>query len=104
MLSQPAHLPQLPRELAHRSDDGLEVVLLWDPTDGGATVIVADTRTGATLELALGETDDALDAFYHPFSYAEAPRPERREAGPDRRVPADEAWVRLRREGRRSPL
>jgi hypothetical protein len=96
MLSQPA-LPHLPRELAHRSDDGLEVVLLWDPTEGGATVIVADTRTGATLELALGETDDALDAFYHPFSYAEPLRAEGR-------APADEVWVRFRREGRRSPL
>jgi hypothetical protein len=97
MLSQPADLPHLPRELAHRSDDGLEVVLLWDPTEGGATVVVADTRTGDSLELPLGEDDDALDAFYHPFSYA-APR---RVA---RRTPAGEPLVRLRREGRRSPL
>jgi hypothetical protein len=96
MLSQPADLPQLPHELAHRSDDGLEIVLLWDPAKG-ARVIVADTRTRDAFELALTECENALDAFYHPFSYA-APRPA------ERPVPAEQSWVQLRHEGRRSPL
>jgi hypothetical protein len=58
-----------PRELAVREDDGLAVVLLWDPCEDAVTVSVADCRTGDRFEIAV-ERRQALDAFYHPFAYA----------------------------------
>jgi hypothetical protein len=56
-------------ELAARHDDGLAVVLLWDPRDDAVTVSVADARTGDRFEVAVDRTH-ALDAFYHPYAYA----------------------------------
>jgi hypothetical protein len=58
-----------PRELAVREDDGLAVVLLWDPCENAVTVSVADDRTGDHFEFAV-DRQRALDAFYHPFAYA----------------------------------
>jgi hypothetical protein len=58
-----------PRELAHRQNDGIEVVLLWYETTNALTVCVSDARTGAYFELAV-EPDRALEVFYHPYSYA----------------------------------
>jgi hypothetical protein len=58
-----------PRELAVREDDGLAVVLLWDPCEDAVTVSVADGRTGDHFEIAV-DRRRALDAFYHPFAYA----------------------------------
>jgi hypothetical protein len=58
-----------PRELAVREDDGLAVVLLWDPCEDAVTVSVADDRTGDHFEFAVNRRR-ALDAFYHPFAYA----------------------------------
>jgi hypothetical protein len=57
------------RELAHRSDDGLDVTLFWHPATDQLTVCVCDQRGGAYFEIE-PEADDALDAFYHPYSYA----------------------------------
>ena len=57
------------RELARRENDGLAVVLLWDPGENAVTVSVADTRTGDRFQLAV-DGSRALDAFYHPFAYA----------------------------------
>jgi hypothetical protein len=62
----------LPTELAHRADDGIEVLLLWDTGDGRLTVVVDDLRNGASFELIAGDGRQALDAFYHPFAYAAA--------------------------------
>jgi hypothetical protein len=58
-----------PRELAHRQNDGVEVVLLWHDTTNAVTVCVSDARSGAYFELAVAP-DRALDVFYHPYSYA----------------------------------
>jgi hypothetical protein len=59
----------LPRELAHRTSDGLEVSLLWRPRENHVTVRVLDSRTGDSFELAAGD-DSPLDVFYHPYAYA----------------------------------
>jgi len=62
----------VPRELAHRAGDGLEIVLLWDEGDGLLRVVVDDSRTGQSFELTTGDGGQALDAFYHPFAHAAA--------------------------------
>jgi hypothetical protein len=56
------------RELAHRSSNGIDVRLYWNPTDDGVTVTVVDTL-GAAFELDVAP-QHALDAFYHPYAYA----------------------------------
>jgi hypothetical protein len=56
------------RELAHRSNDGLEVKLLWQPADDDLTVCVCDERIGAYFEIH-PEPYVALDVFHHPHAY-----------------------------------
>jgi hypothetical protein len=58
-------------ELDGRRADGLEVALLWDRTDGGLTVRVADMSTGASFELPVSP-GEARIAFDHPYAYAAA--------------------------------
>ena len=57
------------REIAHRSSDGIEVVLFWHGQADRLTVAVTDDRTGAYFELDV-EASQALDAFHHPYAYA----------------------------------
>jgi hypothetical protein len=57
------------RELAHRANDGVEVVLFWYHGTNELTVTVSDERTGAYFELA-AEPEHALDVFNHPYAYA----------------------------------
>jgi hypothetical protein len=59
------------RELAHRTSDGLDVTLLWQPANDELTVCVCDQRRGAYFEVR-PEPHLALDVFYHPYSYAAA--------------------------------
>lgn len=56
------------RELAHRSSNGIQVSLFWNPADNGVTVAVDDVR-GVAFELAVAP-EHALDAFHHPYAYA----------------------------------
>jgi hypothetical protein len=63
----PVHL----QELDHRGNDGLDVFLLWAEGARDVRVVVADTRTGDSFELAVAG-DRARDAFLHPFAYAAA--------------------------------
>jgi hypothetical protein len=56
-------------ELAHRSTDGIEVLLIWDRTEDDLRVHVDDTRSCTSFSLSPAR-DEALDAFYHPFAYA----------------------------------
>jgi hypothetical protein len=58
------------RELDHRSTDGLEVTLLWDAATDVASVAVVDTKIGETFEVVVGERDNALDVFNHPYAFA----------------------------------
>ena len=57
------------RELAARSNDGVNVRLLWDPREDAVTVSVEDARDGQNFAVAVAR-DRALDAFHHPFAYA----------------------------------
>jgi hypothetical protein len=56
------------RELAHRSDEGLEVSLLWKETTDELIVTVVDATSGELLEVA-AQQENALDVFDHPFAY-----------------------------------
>ena len=56
------------RELAHRSNDGLDVTLFWHPATDELTICVCDRRRGAYFELE-PQANHALDSFYHPYSY-----------------------------------
>jgi hypothetical protein len=60
---------QVPRELAHRVNDGVEIVLFWNEDTNELIVSVSDERTGGYFELDAAP-DEALDVFYHPYSYA----------------------------------
>jgi hypothetical protein len=73
------------RELAHRATDGVEVALLWYPSNDVVSVQVFDAKAGEAFELVLGDGDRPLDVFHHPYAYA-APRPRCRAA--DRRARA----------------
>lgn len=55
------------RELDHRSSNGIDVYLLWSPTDDKLTVAVIDGEHSFELSAA---PEKALDVFYHPFAYA----------------------------------
>ena len=54
------------RELAHRMNDGVEVVLLWHRRKDELTVTVSDERSGTYFELA-AQPHQALDVFDHPY-------------------------------------
>ena len=58
------------RELDHRSNDGIEISLLWSPATNRVWISVADDRRGDSFELDV-DPSDALDAFHHPYSYAD---------------------------------
>ena len=58
------------RELAHRSNDGLDVALLWDQASDNLAVTVRDQRSGTAFELVMDSGTEALDAFRHPFAHA----------------------------------
>jgi hypothetical protein len=57
------------RELAHRMNDGLEVVLFWHQRTDELTVTVSDERIGTYFELA-AQPHQALDVFDHPYAHA----------------------------------
>jgi hypothetical protein len=58
------------RELAYRVADGLEVSLLWHERENLVSVAVFDSKTGDSFELVLGDNENALAAFHHPYAYA----------------------------------
>ena len=59
----------VPRELAHRASDGIEVTLLWTKLGNRLSVLVHDSRSGDRFELQ-AERARALEFFYHPYAYA----------------------------------
>ena len=58
------------RELAHRSDDGVDVVLLWEQKSDSLSVAVNDDRSGTAFVLVVESGAEALDVFRHPFAHA----------------------------------
>jgi hypothetical protein len=58
------------RELDHRVSDGIDVRLLWRPSDNGTVVTVSDARTGGSFTLEVRADQRALDVFHHPYAYA----------------------------------
>ncbi len=56
------------RELAHRSSNGIDVQLLWNPSTDSLVVDVRDIA-GSFLRVAAAP-DKAFDVFNHPFAYA----------------------------------
>ena len=55
-------------ELAKRSDDGIEVRLLWKRPTREVVLEVTDDRSGRACEVQVPD-DRALHAFDHPFLY-----------------------------------
>lgn len=62
--------PTTRAELAHRSNAGIDVTLVWVRCEGAdeARVCVCDHREGAYFEIP-AEPCLALDVYYHPFAY-----------------------------------
>ena len=58
------------RELNHRSNDGIDVWLLWDPGTDSVSVRVSDAKAGADFEIRVKARHRAMDVFNHPFAYA----------------------------------
>ena len=60
-------------ELAHRVDDGIDVVLVWVHGKGvdEAVVSVFDTRERSYFEVTV-DPDLAFDAYYDPFAYRDS--------------------------------
>jgi hypothetical protein len=65
----PITSPHLFEELDHRSNDGIDVSLLWNRRDGELVVLLCDTKVDEVLELEAAP-DRALDVFHHPYAYA----------------------------------
>jgi hypothetical protein len=57
-------------ELAHRVNDGLDVMLVWVHGNGvdETLVSVCDTREGSYFEIP-AKPDLAYDVYNHPFAY-----------------------------------
>jgi hypothetical protein len=69
VMAATAAIPSPLRELAHRENDGVEVVLFWHSVSSDLLVCVSDHRSGAYFELK-AMPDVALDVFEHPYAYA----------------------------------
>jgi hypothetical protein len=58
------------RELDHRTNDRIDVWLLWSEDDRKVYVAVADDRTGDRFSIEVREGENALEVFHHPYAYA----------------------------------
>jgi hypothetical protein len=70
-----AQLPHTMRELDSRSADGIQVRLLWSEGDNHVMVTVADAKSGDSFSIEVGDGDNALDVFHHPYAYAACREP-----------------------------
>lgn len=58
------------RELDRRTNDGIDVRLLWNPQTDRVSITVEDQRSEETFELEV-DPADALAAFRHPYVYTD---------------------------------
>jgi hypothetical protein len=58
------------RELDRRSSDDIEVTLLWSARTNRVFVSVLERRTEALFQFEVAPAQ-ALDAFHHPYVYAQ---------------------------------
>jgi hypothetical protein len=65
------HIESERRELAHRSNGGIDVMLYWHPALDELTVGVRDQRHGAYFEIR-PQRHLALDVYNHPYAYADS--------------------------------
>jgi hypothetical protein len=63
------HADGTEKELDFRSNDGVEVTLLWREGDELLIVEVVDRKRTEAFRLEVAATE-ALDAFQHPYAYA----------------------------------
>jgi hypothetical protein len=63
-------MTELLRELDRRSNDRMEVALLWSERDDRVVVAVADEKTGVRFQIEVHDGEHALDVFHHPYAYA----------------------------------
>jgi hypothetical protein len=63
------------RELAHRVTSCVEVTLLWRKLDVALTLRLVEVATGIEFEFGV-RSEDALDAFNHPYAYLRVPKPD----------------------------
>jgi hypothetical protein len=56
-------------DLADRHSNDLDVVLLWDRSPEGFSVLITHRATGRTGRIT-ASAKNALDVFNHPFAYA----------------------------------
>ena len=56
-------------ELAHRTNDGIDVTLFWSKAPNRVTISVFHARSPTALEVEV-DGAEALDAFNHPYAYA----------------------------------
>ena len=59
------------RELAYRNQNGLEVTLVWDSRSNEVSVEVVDKLDDSGFRLLIAG-HLALDAFNHPYAYAQS--------------------------------
>jgi hypothetical protein len=60
------------RELDRRTNDGIDVRLLWNSHTNRVSVAVKDERSGESFDFEI-DSADALVAFHHPFAHPQAP-------------------------------
>lgn len=68
-MSCTAHTDDFERELDFRTNDGVEVALLWREGDERLIVEVTDTKVADAFRFEVGASE-AFDAFQHPYAYA----------------------------------
>jgi hypothetical protein len=70
---QPYGMSSPLRELDHRTSDGIDVRLLWNPDEDRVHVAVTDAKTGDAFVIPVAPDQRAYDVFHHPFAYTPAP-------------------------------
>jgi hypothetical protein len=58
------------RELDHRTNNRVDVWLLWREHDDQLVVAVAEGNTGDCFSIEIRDGERALDVFRHPYAYA----------------------------------